>query len=381
MLRRIFVPAVLSCALCGAAAAQSFTTFASGLINPAKIVTGPNGTLLVSEAGTAANSGRVSLLDSAGNRRTLIDGLPAGASPPNGDADGPNGLALQGRTLYIEIGEGDTHVNGPQQGQIVPNPNGPSSPLFDTIVSVSFSNDPDLLVSGFSLTPRNQFTLLDGTPVTLSNSSGDTASLQLVTAFRPDIPDPQTIYRNSHPYGLGMLPSRPDVLYVADAGMNTVVQVNIATGHSQLVTRFANGKSPLPAGKPFIEAVPTSIRAYGDSLLVSLLSGAPFVPGQSRIMAVDPATGNSSVFIAELSSATDVLYRQKADGTSQWLVLQYSKQLLAGAPGNLLSYTSAQGQVLTDNIPSPTSMTLDAGGNLYITDRANGKVLLVHVGP
>src|SRR5437879_361340 len=60
--------------------------FTTGLLNPAKIILGPAGTLLVSEFGGQPNSGRVSIVSSTGVRRTLIDGLPSGVSP-----DGPDG--------------------------------------------------------------------------------------------------------------------------------------------------------------------------------------------------------------------------------------------------------------------------------------------------
>src|SRR6185369_7468369 len=78
--------------------AQSASVFATGLINPSKMIQGPSGSLLITEAGPT--SGRISLIDAAGVRKTLIDGLPSGFSGPNHDPDGPNGLVLDGKTLY-----------------------------------------------------------------------------------------------------------------------------------------------------------------------------------------------------------------------------------------------------------------------------------------
>ncbi|MGH9663104.1 MAG: ScyD/ScyE family protein, partial [Bryobacteraceae bacterium] len=202
-----------------------------------------------------------------------------------------------------------------------------------------------------------------------------------LTAFRVAVPDPRTIYRNAHPYGLALLPSQPDTLYVADAGMNIVRQVSLSTGRSKLLTRFPNTPNPSQAGPPVSEAVPNSVRAYGDQLLVSLLSGAPFVSGASRIMAVDPSTGNSTLFISLLSSAIDVLYRAKADGSPQFFVLEYSENLLGGAPGKLLVYNSPAGEVLASGLSGPTNMALDQStGNLYVTSRTNGTVLKLNVG-
>ena len=48
------------------AAAQTPTVFATGLKNPSKIITGPSGSFLVTEADTPTNSGRVTRIDSSG---------------------------------------------------------------------------------------------------------------------------------------------------------------------------------------------------------------------------------------------------------------------------------------------------------------------------
>ena len=192
--------------------AQVPTVFASGLQNPSRIIVGPNGTLLITEAAGANNSGRISVLDTGGNRRTLLDGLPSGKAAPDFSVDGPNGLALTGRVLYIALGEGDAHINGTKQGTIIPNPAGPSSPMFSTILQATFSNDIDKLTAGFSLQLQDHFTLMDGTVLSLPNSSGDTVSIKVLTPFRIDRPDPVTIVRNTHLYGLTLLPSQPNTL-------------------------------------------------------------------------------------------------------------------------------------------------------------------------
>ena len=118
--------------------AQQATVFASGLLNPSKIITGPGGSLLAAETGTTPNSGRISVISPSGTRSTLIDGLPSGLGPPAGDADGPNGLLLDGNTLYIAVGEGDLYANGTVPGTTIVNAAGISSPIFDTLLQVNF---------------------------------------------------------------------------------------------------------------------------------------------------------------------------------------------------------------------------------------------------
>ena len=93
--------------------------------------------------------------------------------------------------------------------------------MFATIVQVVLSNDVDKITSVFSLKPQDHFTIMDGATVTLTNTSGNTAALSLVSAFRTGRPDPNTIYRNTHIYSMTLLPSQPDMLYVAD-GNNVI---------------------------------------------------------------------------------------------------------------------------------------------------------------
>ena len=361
------------------------TVYASGLKNPSKIIVIPNGNLLVTEVDVTPNSGRVTRIAPGGSLMPLISGLPSGLSAPNSEPDGTNGLALSGRTLYVDNGEGDSYVNGTAAGTILPNPKGPSSPLFASILQVTFTNDVDQLTAGFTLKLQDHFTLLDGTPVTIDNGSGDKATFQLLTAFRPGIPDPISIYRNSHPYGVTLYGPQPDSLFVNDAGMNLVYQVSLSTGRSHVLTRFPNIPSPLPAGSgpPAVEAVPTSITPYGNVLLVSLLSGFPFVPGLSAIMAVDPVTGAASPFIGGLTSTTSVLYRTKEDGSNQWFALEFSLNLGASSPppGRLVSYTTPLGVTLADGLVTPTSMAVDpSSGTLYVTSLALGSVWQLDVG-
>ncbi len=383
MFRPGLAAGVLVIALSGIAAAQTPTVYATGLQFPAKLILGPNGSLLVTDMTDKPNTGRVSLVRSGGVRTTLMDGLPSGLSAPNDDPDGPTDMALSGRVLYLEIGEGDTLSPGTVRGTAVGNPKGPSSPIFVSILKVTFSADVDSLTAGFSLKSADHYTLFEGGTVSLSNGAGATAIVEAVALLRPAIPDSNAIYRNSHPYGLTVLPSQPDTLYVADAGLNSVWQVGQTSGRAKLLTRFPSTPSPLPAGQgpPVIEAVPSSIRPFGDQLLVSLLSGAPFVNDVSRIMIVDPKTGVSGQFITALSSTIDVLFRVRADGTWQFFTLEFSLGIATGRPGRLRRYESPAGVTLSDTLVAPSSMALDpANGNLYIASKAAGNIVVLNVG-
>ncbi len=364
-------------AAAGVLQAQQVTVLASGLKNPTKIIRTSSGSLLVTETDTAPNSGRVTRVSSGGGVHAIIDGLPSGLAAPSLDPDGPSGLILAGQVLYVEIGEGDGFANGPQQGQLVPNPKGISSPIFASILKFTLSTDVDNVTGTFTLTAQNQSDLSLGNTVNLSDGNGNTATCEMLAQFRPGVPDPNTIWRNSHPYAMTSLDSQPGMIYVADAGRNVVWQVNTASGKSKALTQFAPTPDPVQ-GPPVIEPVPDSIKTYSGGLLVTLLSGAPFVNGQSRVVAVDPVTGQQNLFIAVLSSAIDVDYVPQGANRPIFYVLQYSNSLTTGGPGQLLRYDTEAGKVYVDNLKGPSSLVTDpVTGTVYVAERSGGDILMV----
>jgi len=359
--------------------AQSSTVFATGLVNPSKVILGPAGTLLVSEVGTTPSSGRISVITSAGVRRTLIDGLPSGVGT-NG-ADGPNGIVLDGNTLYVAIGEGDELAAGAAAGTQVPNPKGPSSLILNTVLQINFSQAVDGITSGFTLKADDQITLADGDAVTLTNGdAGGKATVSILASFR-NRPDATVIYKNSHPYGLIKIPGDATHLYMTNAGLNSVVTIDTQTGHARTAVKIPAQKNNGTTGAPVIDAVPDSIRVYGDKLLVTLLTGFPFFAGNSKVLSVDPATGQITTFIDNLNSSIDIVWRARPLARPVFYVLEYSANFLAGGPGRVKVFNTTEPTILVDDLKAPTSMALDAAaGKLYITSRADGTVLLVDIG-
>ncbi len=348
----------------------------SGLRQPLGITQSNQNNLIVSETGTlgALHSGRISIVDPGGSRRTLLDGLPS-ATNDVGEPSGPAGVFMRGRTLYVVIGLGNTFLPGG-----LPNLN-PSSPIFSSLLAIHFSANVENTTAGFTLTPANQQTLASGGSVTLSNGSGR-IKVQLIANF-PDFtsgdPFTTTGFRNVNPFDVVVVGDRA---YVTDGGQNLVWQVDIATGtFSALATfpripnpLFVNPNPPPPSiGGPFLEAVPTGI-AYSDGhLLVTLFRGFPFPPNVSVVEQIDPLTGNHSPFISGLRTAIDVIPLKEA-GETHYLVLQHTSGTTIlppfTGPGLVLHFDTPTSPptVVTSCLTRPTSMTFNTKtGLLYVT--------------
>jgi len=359
----------------GSAGAQTVcpvAPIASGLQSPLSVVQSAQGNLLVAESGDRPpNTGRISIVDLAGNRRTLVNGLPSGINDV-GEPSGPAGLALRGRTLFALIGVGDAILNGPVQGTFIANPH-PSSSLLSSVLAIHLSAHVEQTTGGFTLSVGDQQTLAAGGRVTLSNDGGDDITIELVANF-PDytleplasVPDN---VRGSNPFALVAVGNQ---LYVTDGAQNELRQVDIPSGSISSVASFSTVPNPLPIGPPLVEAVPTGI-AYADGrLLVTLFSGVPFAPGTSSVVQVELSAGSESSFITGLTTAIGILPLRDRHANS-YLVLQTSSgpgPFFSG-PG-VLFRTDASGipqSVIADCLQAPTSMVFDEKTRtLFVTD-------------
>ena len=139
---------------------------------PTGILQSNTGNLLVAESGTAApNTGRISIVDLDGHRRTLLSGLPSGISDV-GTPNGPSGLFMRGRTLFVAVGSGDVGRNGPVPGTSIPNPTSPpSSPIFSSVLAIHLSSRVEQTTEGFAMTLSDQQALASGQAVTIAHFS------------------------------------------------------------------------------------------------------------------------------------------------------------------------------------------------------------------
>jgi hypothetical protein len=360
--------------LADAQANAQCTAVTSDLREPLGTALTNQGNLLVSETGTTAlHSGRISIVDPSGNRRTLLDGLPSAINDV-GDPSGPAGVFMRGRNLYVAIGVGDVGRAGPFPGTDIPNPDPVSSPIFSSILVIQFSTKVEQTTNGFTLTLADQESLADGETVTLSSGGGDTITIQMIADFPNYIPFPRPDFPQnvqlSNPFDLVAV---EDTVYVTDGGRNLAWQIDLLTGAVSTLVTFPNIPNPLfPAlGGPFLQAVPTGIAFFDDQLFVTLFRGAPFPPGTSTVEQIDPLTGSDTPFITGLTTAIDVL-PTAGHGETNYLVLQHaSVGPFLGGPGLVLRFNSPAGPptLIANCLTLPTSMTLNKKtGTLYVSE-------------
>lgn len=370
--------------VCGTASAADCSVVARDLRAPIGSVFSNRGNLIISETGIAGDqtSGRISIVSPDGRRRTLLDGLPQGTNAAGGDASGPNSLAMVGRTIYVAMGQGDTVVPG--GGGTVPNPN-VSSLLFSSILAIHLSAAAERSTTGFTLSAQDRQTLEGGGRVTLSNGKGDRLNVEVVVNFpdyasEPTLANPGNV-RNSNPFGV--LPVG-DYLYVSNGGLNRLFKVNIDDGSYAELAVF----NPIPntsglGGPPAVDAVPTGMAYSGGKVLVSLLSGGPFIPGLSRVKAIDPVTGDQADFLTGLRTAIAV-QPISSGGDTDYLVLENNFAPAppfppSGATVRLFEDPGSSSTVVNGcTLYRPTSLAIDPKtGVHYATELLRGTVVRV----
>lgn len=351
---------------------------ASGLLGPAKIIQTPSGHFLVAETGPEEpNHGRVSIVDRLGHRRTLLEGLPS-ARTFVGDFNGTTGLFLRDRTLYVVNGQGDVTVPGPAQGTEKANPT-PASPIFSSVLAVDFSEALEAGTEGFALTLSDHQALKSGATLTLTNRAGESTTIRLVVDFVDSLPEPRPTFadhaRHSHPYGIVADSTH---LYVVDAGFNNLRKVEIATGAAQTLVSFPPTPSPLTNGPPVIENVPTSIRWAGSQLVVTLLGGAPFLPGLSKVVRVHPQTGAVVSLIEGLTTAIDSAALAIDSLSGGLLALEHNLSFPRPGIGRLHSFPLPVGHAVLHSacLVTPSSMLIDrTADRLILSELSTGRLV------
>ncbi|MEO8394883.1 MAG: ScyD/ScyE family protein [Chloroflexota bacterium] len=172
----------------------------------------------------------------------------------------------------------------------------------------------------------------------------------------------------SHPYGITS--GADGRLYVADAAANALIAVNVETGETETVAVFEGLPGAFPSatrkGALITDPVPTGVAiAENGMIYVSLLSGAPFIPGSAKVVQV-AEDGTVSDFATGLTMLTDL--QMGSDGnlyaTSFGMFTQQGPVPNSGSVIRILKDGAAE--TVIAGLPFATALGLDANGNGYV---------------
>jgi sugar lactone lactonase YvrE len=173
---------------------------------------------------------------------------------------------------------------------------------------------------------------------------------------------------DTHPYGL--IATDDGALLMTDAGGNTLYRVNPASRRARLLATF----DPLPGVFPnpkynnemLTDAVPTGVTVREGVIYVAFLSGAPFLPGNAKVVTV-AEDGAVADYASGLTMLTDL--RTGPDG--ELYAVQFglaNEQGYVPDTGALLRIQEGDAsEVLVSGLSFPTSIAFNADGDAYVT--------------
>jgi hypothetical protein len=172
----------------------------------------------------------------------------------------------------------------------------------------------------------------------------------------------------SHPYGISV--GTDGLLYVADAAANALISVDPTSGETATVAVFDALPGVFP--NPFrnhellADPVPTAVAFDADgNTFVSLLSGAPFIPGTAKIVQVAD-DGTVSDFAPGLTMLSDL--QTGPDGNlyavSFGMFTPEGPVMNSGSVLRILPDGAAE--VVIAGLPFATALALDEAGNGYV---------------
>lgn len=324
------------------------TVVATGLMNPRGVDIASDGTLYIAEAGnagdeqifmpagegtpaatevltTVGDSGQITRIAPDGTQSVVATGLPSYTFGT--EIIGPSGVAVAGDTVYVSVGG-----PGPAVSLV------PDRPNVNSVVSIDTAT---------------------GAVTTLANIGAYEKSTN---------PDPNAVDSN-----LGGLTVGGDgMLYVADAGGNTVYKVDPATGELSVFAVIpglpAPGvQNPERGGLEEVDPVPTDVAPAPDGgLYVSLLTGAIAwgTPGSAKVLHIAP-DGTITDALTGLNLAVSVAVA--ADGSL--VAGQISENFFAQPPAaGVVSEGTVGGAptAIIPGLPLPYGVAVGTDGSIYV---------------
>jgi len=172
----------------------------------------------------------------------------------------------------------------------------------------------------------------------------------------------------SHPFGI--IAGSDGLLYIADAASNALITLDPATGEMATAAVFEAlpgvFPNPMRGGEMLTDPVPTAVVIDADgNTFVSLLSGAPFVPGSAKVVQVAD-DGAVSDFATGLTMLIDL--KAAPDGNlyavSFGMFSEEGPVFNSGSVIRILPDGSTE--TIISGLPFATAIAIDDAGNGYV---------------
>lgn len=187
----------------------------------------------------------------------------------------------------------------------------------------------------------------------------------LVTWEIEENPDPIAI--DSNLYGADLLDG---VLYVADAGGNTIISVDVESGEVATFAVTGGLDAPYlpPEGNPMrdgemeIDSVPSCVVVGPDDrLYVSYVTGGPFPEGGAPVDAFSP-DGSEERVVEGLTMVGDLAF----DSSGRMYASVISTNFIEQGPGQIVRVEEDGSlTIVADGVPVPAGIAFDGEDNLY----------------
>lgn len=325
-----------------AAPGVSVKQFASNMSFPRGLKFGPDGYLYVAESGpggntstaglceqvpgppespagpgpwTGGNNGRVSKLDSNGNRTTVADNFPSTFSVIGGEMGVADVAFFNGQLYALIAGGGCSHGHAdPADVNAVARVNSDGTHTL-------FANLSDFIHNNETANPEPDDFEPDGTPYSMVAAKGS--------------------------------------LFVVEPNHGQVIKIDASGNMSRLADISAI----------FGHIVPTAM-AYHGNLYVSNLSTFPIVPGSAQIMKITPS-GNVSVVASGLTTVLGVAF--DVDGNMYALEMNAAAGFPDFGNGKIVKVRGdGSPETLVSNLSFPTALTFGPDGKLYVSNYGFG---------
>jgi uncharacterized cupredoxin-like copper-binding protein len=314
------------------------------LQNPRYLAIADDGTIYISEGGAAGSdaifatpgagtpvpveavttrgeTGFISALAPDGTKTVVADGFPSYLFGT--EIVGPSGLALSdGKLIFVNGGAG------------------PATPVVTQAPN-------------------------ENSVISIDLATGEATNIANIGQYElANNPDPNAIDSNCYD-----LIVANGIAYISDAGGNAIYTVDLATNELKVLAVIPGlpglGPNPARQDKVELDPVPTGLAMLDDgTLLVGMLSGAPFAPGSAGILKVAP-DGSVSNWAGGLTTVVAVAVAPDGTVYATQLTSDFFAEPMGG--GSIVRLgVDGSSELVLDGLSKPNGLAFDAAGDLYV---------------